>query len=72
MSERERNIHRVSSTDAGWPLILADLLENAADGDIIVVSSSAMVELAENALKRRTKYKYLRIMTRETYAEIEG
>ncbi len=64
-------VHIHNESEPGWTQHLADILDSAEDGDILVVSSYAVLDLAQNALRRRSDHKYLRIMTRETYARLE-
>lgn len=62
--------HHISSTEGNWLQRLAEILDNAQDEDIVVVNSEAVQELAENALKRRSDHKHLRIMTEETFSRL--
>ncbi len=64
-------VHIHNESEPGWTQRLADILDRAKDGDILVVSSYAVLDLAQNALRRREDRKYLRIMMRETYARLE-
>ena len=42
-----------------WPTALVDTIESAQDGDVIVVHTAAMQELAEGARQRMCPHKKL-------------
>lgn len=62
------NVHQVRLVN--WTRHLTDILDKAQEGDIVVVHTDAMLDLAKNALSRREEHKWLRLMTQDTYAEI--
>jgi hypothetical protein len=62
-------ITHVSASEPEWTGKLSDTLKQSKDGDIIVVSSETMLELAIGAAKRMNKWPLVRIMTEQTYGQ---
>ena len=63
-------ITHINASEPNWTGKLADTLEQFGIEDIIVVSDDNMLELAINAAERMGKYPMGRIMTEQTYREI--
>ena len=63
-------VTHINDTQGGWVDALATALEESAEDDVIVVSNHSMLEMATRGRDRMGKW--VRIMTEETWQELEG
>lgn len=64
-------IRLLSANDPNWTNKLAELLDECEKNDILILPDNVTCDLARSALHRRQDHKYIRIMTMETFGNLQ-